>query len=98
MDGCRTKRYPVGMSPHSFAFFIAISVCQFLLVPRLLRAETPGRAPIEVGTKKQLFFDDYLVASTTNISRRIHPAEKSKSNPVIRQTESWEDAFNILYG
>jgi hypothetical protein len=51
-----------------------------------------------VGPQKQLFLDDYLVASAANIFRRIHPAEKSRSNPVIRQTEPWEDPFNILYG
>ena len=63
-----------------------------------LRGETPGSDPIEVGKQKQLFLDDYLVASTTSIFRRIHRAEKSKSNPVIRQTEPWEDPFNIVYG
>jgi len=67
-------------------------------VPRFLSAESPASAPIEVGSQKQLFLDDYLLASTTNIHRRIHPAEKSGSNPVIRQTEPWEDPFNILYG
>jgi hypothetical protein len=54
--------------------------------------------PIEVGLQKQLFLDDYLIASTNNVFRKIHPAEKSRSNPVIRPTEPWEDPFNILYG
>src|SRR5262245_55029583 len=63
-----------------------------------LPAEAPRGNPIEVGKQKHLFFDDYLVASASNVVRRIHAAEKSKANPVIRQTEPWEDPFNILYG
>ena len=98
MDSCRKNGDPVRVSPHSLTLFIAISLCQFFSVPLLLPAESPGNAPIELGPQKQLFLDDYLVASTTNIFRRLHPAEKSKSNPVIRQTEPWEDPFNILYG
>lgn len=86
------------MLPETLVLSTAISLCQFFFVTYLLRAESPANATIEVGNQKQLFLDDYLVASTTNIVRRIHPAEKSKSNPVIRQTESWEDPFNILYG
>jgi hypothetical protein len=86
------------MSSQSFILIITISLGQFFYAPAFLRAEAPGSAPIEVGQKKQLFLDDYLVASTTNMFRRIHTAEKSKSNPVIRQTEPWEDPFNILYG
>src|SRR5436190_7953697 len=88
----------VGVSPRSLALWIAISLCQFFTPAVCLRAEAPTSAPIEVGPQKQLFLDDYLVASSTNIVRRIHAAEKSKSNPVIRQTEPWEDPFNILYG
>jgi hypothetical protein len=97
MNSCTTKQNPVHVPPHSFTLFISLSLCQFLSVPPFFFAESPG-APIEVGPRKQLFLDDYLVASTTNITRRIHSAEKFKSNPVIRQTESWEDPLNVLYG
>src|SRR6267378_2097382 len=88
----------VRVMPHSLTLCISLSLCEFFWVPLVLRAESPGGASIEVGPQKQLFLDDYLVASTTNIFRRIHPAEKYRSNPVIRQTEPWEDPFNILYG
>ena len=37
-----------------------------------------------------MFLDDYLVASMTNVKRRIHLAEKYRGNPVIWQTEPWE--------
>jgi len=98
MDSCRRNKVPVRVSPHFLILSISLSLCQFFSVPVFLRAESPRSAPIEVGPQKQLFLDDHLVASATNIFRKIHPAEKSKSNPVIRQTEPWEDPFNILYG
>src|SRR5262245_12904863 len=86
------------VSLHSLILAISSLLLQILTAPHSLRAESSGSAPIEVGSQKQLFLDDYLVASTINVFRRIHPAEKSKDNPVIRQTEAWEDPFNILYG
>lgn len=73
---------------------LSVGVC----VPLQVRGETPQGQFIEVGKQRQLFLDDFLIASKTNVFRRIHAAEKSKGNPVIRQTESWEDPFNILYG
>src|SRR6476620_6079 len=97
MDSCREED-PVRVSPHFLMIFISISLYLFFFMPLSLRAESPGNAPIEVGPQKQLFLDDYLVASTTNVFRRMHPAEKSRSNPVILQTEPWEDPLNILYG
>src|SRR6266478_6191791 len=77
---------------------LQLTILVLISVPPCVRGETPGVDQIEVGVQKQLFLDDYLIASSTNVSRRIHKAEKSTSNPVIRQTESWEDPFNILYG
>src|SRR6476469_6283460 len=79
-------------------FGLMVAAGTAISVPHCVRGETPGVPPIEVGKQKQLFLDDYLVASTTNVSRRIHRAEKSQNNPVIRQTEPWEDPFNIVYG
>jgi hypothetical protein len=98
MRRCRKHEDPVRVSPRSLALFMSLSLCHVFFVPVFLPAQSPASAPIEVGPRKQLFLDDYLIASTTNIVRRIHPAEKSKSNPVIRQTESWEDPLNVLYG
>lgn len=98
MHCLRKNRNPIRVSPHSLTLVIATTLWQSLYVPLCLPAESPASVPIEVGQKKQLFLDDYLVASSTNVVRKIHAAEKSRSNPVIRQTEPWEDPFNILYG
>jgi hypothetical protein len=54
--------------------------------------------PIALGREKQLFLDDFLIASTRDVKRRVQPAEKHAGNPVIRKTEDWEDPFNVLYG
>src|SRR5436190_14653753 len=79
-------------------FWLVLLMTISIVAPPSLSGEAPKHDSIDVGSQKQLFLDDCLIASTTNISRHIHQAEKSKSNPVIRQTESWEDPFNILYG
>ena len=81
----------------ALTLFIAIIGWQ-LSSPREAHAQPAGSGLIEVGAKKQLFLDDYLIASSTNIVRTIHPAEKSKSNPVIRSTEPWEEQLNVIYG
>lgn len=98
MECCRQNTGFIRVSSHSSTQCISVVLFLFFCGPLVLGADSPGTAPIEVGTRKQLFLDDYLVASTSNISRRIHAAEKSKSNPVIRQTKKWEDPFNIVYG
>src|SRR5215471_10622068 len=98
MNRQREGRIPVHRSPGSFLLSIAGFLCPFVCMPPCLQSESPGIDSIDVGHKKQLFLDDYLIASRTNVFRRIHPAEKFKANPVIRQSEPWEDSMNIVYG
>jgi len=59
---------------------------------------TQADAPIVLDAKKQLFLDDYLIISATNVTRRVQPVEKHPANPVIRPTEPWETARTIVYG
>jgi len=68
------------------------------LLAALFLSAVGADAPIALGQQKQLFLDDHLVASMTNVKKRVHPAEKYKANPVIWQTEQWEDQLNIVYG
>ena len=59
---------------------------------------------ITLSHQKQLFLDDYLIKSMTNIKRQIHPpwrvnpAQKYDGNPVIWPSESWEPKLSVLYG
>jgi len=57
-----------------------------------------GDAPMTLGAKRELFLDDVLIASSRNVTRRIHPAEKHHGNPLLRATEPWEGDTAIVYG
>jgi len=52
--------------------------------------------PIVLNQTKQLFLDDYLIASMDNVVRKIHPATKHPANPVIRPTEPWETNYVLI--
>ena len=47
-------------------------------------------ALIDIGSRKQLFVDDYLVESATNTMRVMNPARKVVNNPVLRPEMRWE--------
>ena len=53
---------------------------------------------IRIGQQRQLFLDDYLVASSEGVTRRVCPVVKHPANPVIRPTEPWEPEGYIAYG
>ena len=54
--------------------------------------------PIVLDSHKQLFLDDYLIASMTRVKRTVELAQKFSGNPVLWPTESWEPPMAILYG
>ncbi len=68
------------------------------LVTTVIGLAVIGQPAITVNRQKQLFLDDYLVESSTNITRKIHPAEKFEGNPVLWPSESWEPELAVLYG
>ena len=45
---------------------------------------------IEIGTRKQLFFDDHLIESRTGARQVLNPGVKAAGNPVVRQDRPWE--------
>jgi len=57
-----------------------------------------GKPCITLDHQKQLFLDDYLIESSKNIKRTIHPANKFEGNPVLWPSESWEPKLAVLYG
>ncbi|HJN18733.1 MAG TPA: hypothetical protein QGH10_24735 [Armatimonadota bacterium] len=47
---------------------------------------------------RQLFLDDWLIESKSNVTRRIHEARKSPDNPVLWPSEEWEGKVAVVYG
>jgi hypothetical protein len=54
--------------------------------------------PIVLDSRRQLFFDDYLIASTARVKRTTMQAEKFPGNPVLWPTETWEPPKAVIYG
>jgi hypothetical protein len=53
---------------------------------------------IDVDSQRQLFLDDYLIASLEGVDRQIHPAEKDPMNPMVVPEHPWEAIYTLLYG
>jgi hypothetical protein len=58
----------------------------------------PANGPIIVDARKQLFLDDYILASMTRVQRTVEQAQKFPGNPVLWPTESWEPPMATVYG
>src|SRR5436190_6102012 len=63
-----------------------------------LLSVTAVNSPLVLDSRKQLFLDDYLIGSMTNVKRTVEQAQKFPGNPVLYQTESWESSMAIIYG
>ncbi len=59
-----------------------------------------GDDPSTIALSKhpQLFLDDYLIAQTTNLDRRLETPVRHPANPVIRQDFPWERRMLVLAG
>lgn len=57
-------------------------------VPYLDRKNIPAVIPIDVG--RQLFVDDFLIESTTNLVRTYHRADYHPANPILKPDRPWE--------
>ena len=55
-------------------------------------------APIVLDSRKQLFLDDYLIASMTRVKRTVELAQKFSGNPVLWPSDTWEPPKAIVYG
>jgi hypothetical protein len=54
--------------------------------------------PIPVGTEKQLFVDDAVIASSDHIERVLHPVRKHPDNPLVVADKPWEGLSVLIYG
>ncbi|HHW32509.1 MAG TPA: hypothetical protein GXX20_12710 [Clostridiaceae bacterium] len=50
----------------------------------------------EIGSRTQLFIDDYMIESMTGITRTFHQAQKV--GPIIEADKPWEGGFAYIYG
>jgi hypothetical protein len=58
----------------------------------------PAEARIVLDSRRQLFLDDYLIASMNGVRRVVEQAEKYPGNPVLWPTEDWEPPLATVYG
>jgi hypothetical protein len=80
------------MNRRSFAL-ICIALFALLGVDAFARD-----APIVIDSRKQLFLDDYLIASMTRVERKIEQAQKFAGNPVIFPRRAAEPPMATVYG
>ena len=58
---------------------------------RLMYPVDMGDWPVKITAEHQLFVDDYLIASSSNLTRQLHAPERHPDNPVLRMREKpWE--------
>lgn len=54
--------------------------------------------PVKVTHERQLFVDDFVVASSQNVTRQFHQPEKLALNPILRPEYPWEGTTLLLNG
>jgi len=64
----------------------------------VLLSTQAAEVPLVLDSRRQLFLDDYLIASTTRVKRTTVPAQKYAGNPVLWPTETWEPPKAVIYG
>ncbi|MEX2172537.1 MAG: C45 family autoproteolytic acyltransferase/hydrolase [Pirellulales bacterium] len=74
--------------------------CMAYLVASLLfaRATIADHDIIKLSGQPQLFLDDHLVATSTNLERRVEQPAKHPDNPVMVQDLPWEKRLIATYG
>ena len=45
---------------------------------------------IDIGTRRQLFFDNHIIEMVQTMTRRMHLPVKHERNPLIRKDRPWE--------
>ena len=63
-------------------FVSVITLVTVTLLTGCSKSEPPSPV-LEIGNQKQLFIDDFVVASTQGVSRVLHPLQRYSDNPVI---------------
>jgi hypothetical protein len=61
-------------------------------------SDTTAGNVVFITNEEQLFLDDYLIESSSNVTRKMHPAHKYDGNPVLWPSETWEKKTAVVYG
>ena len=69
---------------------IALSLVCLLLALIVLTADALAGEPVRIGRQRQLFLDDFLIASASRLTRRVCPVEKHPGNPIVVREAEWE--------
>ena len=69
-----------------------------VLVVQLTTRTQAADAAITVDARHQLFLDDHLISSMTNVQRAVEQAQKFSGNPVLWPTKKWEPEMATAYG
>ena len=60
--------------------------------------EVRAGGSLRIGNKKQLFIDDFIIASRDNFTRILHHPKRFPGNPVLTGNEPWEKHEVYLNG
>src|SRR4030095_14601641 len=83
--------------PRSTLRAFALILAGFTLATAAIPAKAAD-APLALDQRRQLFLDDYLIATLSRVQRKVEVAQKFPGNPVLWPTERWEPPMAILYG
>jgi hypothetical protein len=64
----------------------------------ILHAAATAGGPFDVGSRSQLFVDQLLVRSTSNVAFTLHPGRKHPRNPLVVADRPWEGWRLSLFG
>ena len=84
--------------------FLAVTIVSGVLLGPAVAEENKSPAPLEIGTHRQLFIDDFVIDKMEAIRRNTHQAEKYPGNPVLTGEAPWEGphgetgGFVLLFG
>ena len=53
---------------------------------------------IDIGSRKQLFVDDYAIGKMDDVWQVLNPARKHPANPLVRGDRPWESGIVYMYG
>ena len=72
------------------------SLCVLVLTVLNVQGASDLPGLLEIGTRKQLFIDDYMIQSLTDAQQVLNPATKARNNPVVRPDRPWEGGLNPI--